>query len=224
MSCPRTKYILQEYPGGNHSEKVWEDMHQHLESCEFCRSELKALEDTRASLLQWKEQPVPHWDRLGNTFRGDMPNTGDGSSRWPWMQWVPTLATCLMLGVMLLNVTVVVSESGTSISFGASAMEQVEARLAQFGQQQEEEMQGLVSRFEQRQDANNLLLMQSVIEQSQQVTTENLEQIYAYFEQQRLRDLEDMRVGYQQLVDSDYETIRSLQQLASYVSYEGDIR
>ena len=50
---------------------------------------------------------------------------------------------------------------------------------------------------------------------------ENLDRIYAYFEQQRLRDLEDMRVGYQELVNSDYETIRSLQQLAQFHSYQG---
>ena len=33
-----------------------------------------------------------------------------------------------------------------------------------------------------------------------------------------------MRVGYQELVDSDYATIRSLQQIAQFVSYQGDIR
>ncbi|MBT4257536.1 MAG: hypothetical protein HOD87_15860, partial [Gammaproteobacteria bacterium] len=60
--------------------------------------------------------------------------------------------------------------------------------------------------------------------QNQQATAENLEQIYAYFEQQRILDLQDMRVGYQQLVDSDYETIRSLQQLASFVSFQDDVR
>ena len=48
--------------------------------------------------------------------------------------------------------------------------------------------------------------------------------MYAYFEQQRLLDLQDMRAGYEQLVDSDYETIRSLQQLVNYVGYQGDIR
>ena len=47
-----------------------------------------------------------------------------------------------------------------------------------------------------------------------------LEGIYALFEDQRLRDLEDMRIGYQQLMDSDYETLRSLRQLAQFVSYQ----
>ena len=60
--------------------------------------------------------------------------------------------------------------------------------------------------------------------QTQQITAENLDAIYTLFEQQRLRDLEDMRVGYQQLVDSDYETIRSLEQLAQFVSYREQVR
>ena len=51
-----------------------------------------------------------------------------------------------------------------------------------------------------------------------------MDRVYAYFEQQRLIDLQDMRVGYQQLVDSDYETIRSLEQLAQFVSYESEVR
>jgi acyl-CoA-binding protein len=62
------------------------------------------------------------------------------------------------------------------------------------------------------------------LDQNQQTTAENLNRIYAVFEQQRLRDLEDMRVGYQDLVDNDYETIRSLQQLAQFVSFQSPER
>ena len=60
------------------------------------------------------------------------------------------------------------------------------------------------------------------MERTREATMENLDLIYTYFEQQRLRDLEDMRISYQELVDSDYETIRSLQQLARFVSYQDD--
>jgi hypothetical protein len=66
--------------------------------------------------------------------------------------------------------------------------------------------------------------MQVIMDQSQQTTTENFETMYSYFEEQRLSDLQDMRQGYQQLVDSDYETIRSLQQLVNYVGYSGEVR
>ena len=62
------------------------------------------------------------------------------------------------------------------------------------------------------------------MDQTQQITADNLDRIYAFFEQNRIRDLEDMRVGYQALVDSDYETIRTLQQLAQFVSYQEPVR
>jgi hypothetical protein len=32
--------------------------------------------------------------------------------------------------------------------------------------------------------------------------------------------MQDFQVGYQELADSDYKTIRSLQQLATFVSYQ----
>ena len=63
-------------------------------------------------------------------------------------------------------------------------------------------------------------LIRSVMYKNQQDMLSGLEGIYALFEDQRLRDLEDMRIGYQQLMDSDYETLRSLRQLAQFVSYQ----
>jgi hypothetical protein len=79
----------------------------------------------------------------------------------------------------------------------------------------------LVLQVEDRVNSGNVQLMRTVMEQAQEATVENLDRIYAYFEQQRLLDLEDMRAGYQELVNSDYETIRSLQQLAQFHSYQG---
>ena len=48
---------------------------------------------------------------------------------------------------------------------------------------------------------------------------ENFDRVVRLFDAQRVQDLQDMRQGYQQLVDSDYQTLRSLQQLASFVSF-----
>jgi len=128
--------------------------------------------------------------------------------------------------VLLFNVSVVGNDSGFSISFsGPSASDtNLNAQLAEFEQSQRLEMQQLASRVENRQDSNNVQLLQAVMEQTQQSTVDSFDQMYAYFEQQRILDLQDMRTGYEQLVDSDYETIRSLQQLVNYVGYQSDIR
>jgi soluble cytochrome b562 len=81
-------------------------------------------------------------------------------------------------------------------------------------------MENLAIRVEDRQDANNLRLMQAVLDQAQEATAQSLDQMAGYFEQQRQLDIQDFQVGYQELADSDYETIRSLQQLATFISYQ----
>jgi hypothetical protein len=131
-----------------------------------------------------------------------------------------------MLTIMVFSVSIASSESGFSISFGGDdeITESVQELFDQLQQTQRREMADLVARVESRQDSNNLQLLQAVVDQTQQATAENMDRVYAYFEQQRLIDLQDMRVGYQQLVESDYETIRSLELLAQFVSYESDVR
>ena len=107
------------------------------------------------------------------------------------------------------------------LSFGAT---DVESKLQGFIDSQRQNLDSVIQRIEDKQDINNIELLEVVLKQTQQATAENLDSIYVLFEQQRLRDLEDMKVGYQQLIDSDYETIRSLQRLAQFVSYRGQVR
>ena len=79
------------------------------------------------------------------------------------------------------------------------------------------------ARLAARQDSNNIQVLEAVLEQTQQATANNMDRLYAYFEQQRLQDLQAMRAGYEELVDSDYQTISSLRQLAQYVSFDADL-
>ena len=80
-------------------------------------------------------------------------------------------------------------------------------------------MDVLVLQVEDRVNSGNVQLMRTVMEQAQEAAVENLDRIYAYFEQQRLRDLEDMRVGYQELVNTSVNT----QEVSTSLSkpYEG---
>ncbi len=226
MSCPKTQHVLLEYFSDDLAPLLREEMDKHLASCSHCNQELKALLLTKSNLESWEDQRVPHWDRGVELFKREHRAPGNRDGSWNIWQWLPTAASFAMLCVLLLNFEFSSSEQGFSISFGSSANYQsaFENQLASFEETQRVEMNQAIARMEDRQDGNNLRMMQAMLEQSQQTTAENLEQIYAYFEQQRILDLQDMRVGYQQLVDSDYETIRSLQQLASFVSYQDDVR
>ena len=159
-------------------------------------------------------------------FRREHQTPISGFSLWHRLQWAPTIACFAMMVVLLLNVNFVSSQEGFSVSFGSTSNDSsaIEERLVAFQEEQRLAMDTLAGRVEDRQSSNNIELLQTVLDQNQQTTAENLNRIYAFFEQQRLRDLEDMRVGYQDLVDNDYETIRSLQQLAQFVSFQSPER
>ena len=218
MSCPKTQHLLQEYFSEELAPLTREELDRHLEDCEFCNLELESLLLTQSNLLQWQDQRVPHWDRGLAMFRQDHRVAKPVTGFWSRWQWFPTAASFAMLCLLLLNVAVVSDAGGFSITFGQQALVQdVQVQLTALQASQRD-------RMEDRQDSNNVRLMQVIMDQSQRTTTENFETMYSYFEGQRLSDLQDMRQGYQQLVDSDYETIRSLQQLVNYVGYTGEIR
>lgn len=226
MPCPKTQHLLQEYFSDELAPLARDELDKHLADCPHCNSELEALMAAQGSLRQWQDQQVPHWDRGLNLFRQEHRAAKPASGFWNRWQWFPTATSFAMLCVLIFNVSVVSGEQGLSITFGGSqsSSQDVRAQLAEFQQSQAQRMQALVVGIENRADANNVQLMQALLEQTQQSTAESFEQIYSYFEQQRLLDLQDMRVGYEQLADSDYETIRSLQQLVNFVGYQGDIR
>lgn len=226
MSCPKTEHLLQEYFSDELAPLVKDELEKHLAECPHCNTELEALLEAQGNLRQWQDQQVPHWDRGLNLFRQEHRTSKTEAGFWNRWQWFPTAASFAMLCLLIFNVSIVSGEQGLSITFGGSQSSNldVQAQLVEFQQSQTEQMQALVSSIEDRSDANNVQLMQALLEQTQQSTAENIDQIYSYFEQQRLLDLQDMRVGYEQLVDSDYETIRSIQQLVNYVGYQADIR
>ena len=226
MSCPKTHYLLQEYFSENLSAVARDELDRHLTDCVHCNAQLESVLLAQQDLQQWQEQRVPHWDRHLELFRQEHRIDRPVSRFWLSWQWLPTAASLAMLCVLLFNVNVISNDSGFSISFAGSSASgsNLNAQLADFEQAQRLEMQQFVARVQGRQDSTNVQLLQAVMEQAQQSTADSFDQMYAYFEQQRLLDLQDMRAGYEQLVDSDYETIRSLQQLVNYVGYQSDIR
>ena len=226
MSCPKTEHLLQEYFSDNLAAVARDKVKKHLIECADCSQELESLLATQEHLRQWQEQRVPHWDRGLSQFQRERHAREPASRFWPIWQWLPTAASFAMLAILLLNVSVISDEQGFTVSFGSGAAPVTgwEADLAVLQEQQRAEMVDLIARVEDRLDNNNVRLLQAVMEQTQQTTAENFQQMYSYFEQQRLLDLQDMRVGYEELVNSDYETIRSLEQLARFVSYQGNVR
>ena len=226
MSCPKTHYILQEYFSENLLTVARDELDKHLTECVYCNAQLESVLLAQQNLRQWQDQKTPHWDRGLELFRQEHRIDRPVSRFWISWQWLPTASSLAMLCVLLFNVSVVSNDSGLSISFsGSSALDsKLNTQLVEFEQAQRLEIKQLAARVASRQDSTNVQLLRAVMEQTQQSTADSFDQMYAYFEQQRLLDLQDMRAGYEQLVDSDYETIRSLRQLVNYVGYQSDIR
>ena len=221
MSCPKTPHLMQAYFSDALTSQSSEEIDRHLAQCDLCRTELESLLVAKSELLNWQDQTVPHWDRGLELFKREH-QVAPGSEGWfsNW-QWLPTAASFAMLCILLFNTSIAVNETGLQIAFGsATASEEVARTLTAFEAQQIDDIETLIRRFEARQDSSNIQLLQAVMEQTQQSTAESLDRIYAYFEEQRLQDLQDMQLGYQQLADSDYATLRSLQELAQYVSFQ----
>lgn len=234
MSCPKTEHLLQRYFADDLAPQTAEEFDRHLQQCAECQQEMGALVSARTQLSSWHEESVPHWDRHLELFRREHRASPEPRGREPrgWFsawQWLPTAASFAMLCLLLVNTTVTRSEEGVAISFGSSPQAITEATdvaalLASFEAERDAELRSLIARIEDRQDSNNVQLLQAVMDQAQEANAENFERLYSYFEQQRLQDLQGMRAGYQELVDNDYETIRSLEQLAQYVSFDGNLR
>lgn len=223
MSCPKTEHILQEYFSDDLSSLAGEEIEKHLQQCGYCSTELETLLQTQNVLMTWQDSSVPHWDRGVELYRRE--HKAHQADR-PWFniwQWLPTSVSFAMLCLLLLNTSISFTDDGFSVAFGAggnSLDQELQRQLAEFKAQQSAELEATIVRFEDRQDANALQLMQAVMAQTQQTTADNLDQIFAYFEEQRLQDMQTLSLSYQQLADSDYATIQSLQDLAQFVSYQ----
>lgn len=232
MSCPKTEHLMTEYFADELPLRTREEINRHVQGCEDCRRELDLLLAARDQIGGWYEQRVPHWDRGITQFRRDHGVQVSGGRLGRWWQWLPTAVSFAMLALVAFNLTITSTANGFSVSFGGAAVSQdsiaLEQRLAAFAgeqdQRQQAELQAFLARMDERQDSNNLRLMQAVLEQTNQLTGENFDRMYTYFEQQRQQDLQSVQAGYQQLADSDYQTLQNVQQLANLVRYQGDIR
>jgi len=231
MSCPKTRHLLIEYFDDSLPPLAREEIEHHLAECRECASELDSVHAVQTRLDGWHEQRVPHWDRGIPLFKEEHGGPAARPGAWLW-QWLPTAASLAMLVLLIFNVSVTRNGNGFTVAFGHRDGSMNESmlteQLTQFAQQQqqrqEQALQLFLSRIDERQDSNNLRLMQAVLEHTQQLSSENFEQMYSYFEQQRQLDMENVQVGYQQLLDSDFETLRTMEQLASFVEFQGEIR
>jgi len=152
MPCSKTEHLVREYFCDDLDAMLRAEIEQHAVNCPDCAAELRSLLQSRESLRNWQELPVPRWHRHAALFRRER---GWAGQRWrPVWQWLPASACALMLGLMLLNTTVTWQQGAVEIRFGAAELAAVEQRLDDFHRLQSEERQqfaDMLLRYEQLQ-------------------------------------------------------------------------
>ncbi|MCP5358574.1 MAG: zf-HC2 domain-containing protein [Pseudomonadales bacterium] len=224
MSCNETAHIVAARFDDSLSPRQRRLLDEHVAACAECRDALADTQASAAQLRQWQEVPVPQWQRVPEGLREKQRASRPRFSFWT--QWLPLATACMLALAVVLNVQVQIGGNGVQMAFGGSTQAQdISAQLAQFEQEQrtaqQQAMQQLAVQLEERQTTANLRLMETMVEQFGESTTRSMEQVLAYFEAQRQEDLQLLESSYQRLADSDFQTIRSVQQLANYVQYQG---
>lgn len=229
MQCPESVRYLSAYVLDELALSERDAFENHLADCAQCSAELASFDSVKSVLNSWDDEALPasaapHRERIRHLAE-PLPKQ-DKASRWPllnWWQWAPLAVSFAVLVLVFMDARFLVDEAGFSVSFGglkndASVFQMVDQMVDR------EELQQVIARLEQRQDQNTIALMQAVLNQARESSEANFQQLFAFFEQQRLNDLEQVRASYEQLAESDFETLRSLQQLASYVSFNEIVR
>jgi hypothetical protein len=229
MQCPESVRYLSAYVLDELALSERDAFENHLADCAQCSAELASFDSVKSVLNSWDDEALPasaaaHRERIRHLAE-PLPKQ-DKASRWPllnWWQWAPSAVSFAVLVLVFMDARFLVDEAGFSVSFGglkndASVFQMVDQMVDR------EELQQVIARLEQRQDQNTIALMQAVLNQARESSEANFQQLFAFFEQQRLNDLEQVRASYEQLAESDFETLRSLQQLASYVSFNEIVR
>lgn len=216
MSCHRTPEIVADHFDSLLSSPGRQAVQRHLASCPQCRAEIALLTPVQDKLLSWQPASVPEW------VRGQGPATQlqrhplhKRRSSFSWRhagRWLPLAASLVLAVAVLTQTRLDVSEQGWHLSFGdasvAAQQRQLEAymeELAVIQQQQNQQM------------------LDAALQQFGDNTADTLVQLVDWFEQQRELDIQRVEAGFQQLLDRDFQTVSSMQQLASYVQYQGDL-
>ncbi|MEX0740908.1 MAG: zf-HC2 domain-containing protein [Pseudohongiella sp.] len=215
MSCHQTPEIVADYFDQQLSPQARQALQQHLSDCQHCRAEIALLEPARGMLLSWQQQSVPDWDRgHGPALHNHRQPLRKRPSRAAWRdvgRWIPLAASLILSVAVLTQTRLDVSEQGWQLSFGNSAAERQLAQLDVYLAEQ--------ARIQRQQ---NQALLQTALQEFGDSTADNLYQLADWFEQQRELDIRRMEAGFQQMLDRDYQTVNSVQQLASFVQYQNE--
>jgi len=186
MPCSRTEHLLREYFADDLDPVMRAEIEQHVGDCPDCAGELRQLLGATADLRRWRELRPPRWHRHLALFKRERGTGAAGPAGWrlAW-QWLPAAACALMLGLVLLNTSVVYRDGAVEIGFGSPSMAEVDRRLAEFQREQAEErarFADTLARFEQlrAQDLETIQASYEWLADRDYETVQSLQQLVSF--------------------------------------------
>jgi len=144
-------------------------------------------------------EKVPNWDRA-STFE---------SAKSPWWQWhgLPVISmafSCFAIALVLLQVSVSVSDKGLLVRFGTDNTKQevmalVEDKINELSGQQALALANFSVEQAKNQQASNLQLASYILDTSRQERKEDISDFIAYISAQRKDDQLEYKIRYREL-------------------------
>ena len=215
MACTETQKLIAEYLGGEMTAAQRAACEYHFSQCSDCRQTLGNLVGATDQLLAWESIDVPEWDRSATmmappevnesdqvkpqvvAFPGNKTTARDKGSRRKsyisgrWQSWLPLAATVALAMFLGWN-----QEDGLS----------------------EQELTAYLDAYEQRQQAQTQLLLDTALQEFGDSTSDSMIQLVEWIEAQRAADMQQLEASFQQMLSNDYRALNSMQQLASWAS------
>ena len=224
MSCDQTPHLIADYFDDHADAARRQQIDQHLLGCADCQQAVHELSPAAVMLAQWRDEPVPQWKpaRIMQQDKGmaSSPNSrhdeggqrpaAESAGRARWLQWGPLAASLVMAVAVVFQVQINVNDQGWQLSFagrdGATMQTQsLDNYLADFAEQQQ---------------LANQQMVEQALAQFGETSADSLVQLVQYIEQQREQDMRQMEAGFRQLLNRNYQTVNSVQQLTSFVQYQ----
>ncbi|MEX1197463.1 MAG: hypothetical protein WEB57_06350 [Pseudohongiellaceae bacterium] len=194
-TCKQTPRVMADHLGARPGSSAGREAARHIADCPDCQAELAGLEPVTARLRQWREQPVPAWNRQPRGRAAFWRNL------WLRWQWAPLAASMVLVLAVVFNLRVSVNEAGWQVAFGGAASMPSAAALTAM----EERWQQTLTRTE-RELTNE--------------TVQHIESVVQWVEERREADLRVLEASFEQMLEREYQTAQSVRQLATYVQYQ----
>ncbi|ALO45866.1 anti-sigma factor family protein [Pseudohongiella spirulinae] len=215
MNCQHTPILVADYLGGQLAPERRLEIEAHLAACEICRCEVESLRPTLELLENYVPGETPEWDRKASAVP-IVNDPGVGRRVTNWLHWASLAASCVLATALVLQLNVQRDSDGWALSIGGQGSEAAPGEAFVTDQQLRDYL--AVFAEEQRQETQQDL--QQALTRFSETSSDSMMQLVQYLERQRELDIQRMEAGFQQMLDSNFQTVNSVQQLASYVQYQ----